>query len=698
MHASASPRQRLMSIPANEGTLIPQVAHVGSSLRRSSRTVAPMPSVPPVADRPAALPGDAEWLLADGAGGYGCGSVDDLARRRYHGLWVARLPGAAKRWMVVAALDERFVAGTAITYLMHAHWRGHERPSPSGAQVAFTRRPLPSWRLQNGAQAIERTFALQRVGADRAACLLVRYRNLGATPLRLEVRPLLGWCDVDHLLQMDSAFDATVHARGASWGVRPNSLLPMLWVTADGVAAFRSEAAWYRGCHFAIDQQRGYDHVGDRWTPGAIELDLGSGQEATLAFALGEPQGAPTAAFDAVMADAAGAWRTVAPQPAALAARLAPGADDFLYRADGGRLGVLAGFPWFGEWGRDVFLSLPGLTLARGRLDLCLDALRGALPFLRDGLLPNIYGATVADSHYGSCDAALWFTLAVQRFADAGGDATVVRGELVPALVSIAEAYERGTGLGLCATADGLLAAGRKDLNATWMDARTAAGPVTPREGLPVEIQALWYALLAFLAEHAGKRWAALRDRCGKAFEAQFWLPASDERGSWLADRVHDGIADRSVRPNMLVAAALARSPLTVAQRAACVEVARRELVTPRGLRTLSPREPGYRGRYEGGGEARDGAYHQGTVWPWLAGFYVEAALAAASKKARPAEAKALQAWLHGFLPELDRAGLDHVSEVFDGDEPQRPGGTFAQAWNTGELLRALQLCAETAK
>ena len=600
--------------------------------------------------------------------------------------------------MVVAGLDERFVDGKTNTYLMHAHWRGHERSSPSGAEVAFTRRPLPTWRLQRGAHGVERTVALRRLAGQTQPCLLVRYRNLGKAPLRLEVRPLLGWCDADHLLGADAAFDATVHARGASWGLRPNTLLPMLWLTVDGVAAFRSEASWYRGFHFATDQQRGYDHVGDRWSPGALELDLGAGQTATLAFALGEPETAPSAEFDAVLAAAAASLRNTLAATDALRARLELGADDFLYRAEGGRLGVLAGFPWFGEWGRDVFVSLPGLTLARGRLDLCAEALRSALPFLRAGLLPNIYGTGIADSHYGSCDAALWYSLAVQRFADAGGDAAIVRSELVPALVAIAEAYERGTELGLRVTADGLLAAGRKDLNATWMDARTAAGPVTPREGLPVEIQALWYALLAFLAEHAGKRWASLRDRCGKAFVTQFWLPAIDERGSWLADRVHEGVPDRSVRPNMLVAAALVRSPLSPAQRAACVEVARRELVTPRGLRTLSPREPGYRGRYEGDGESRDRAYHQGTVWPWLAGFYTEAALAAVGKKARAGERQALREWLHGFLPELDRAGLDHVSEVFDGDEPQRPGGTFAQAWNTGELLRALQLCAEPTK
>jgi glycogen debranching enzyme len=212
---------------------------------------------------------------------------------------------------------------------------------------------------------------------------------------------------------------------------------------------------------------------------------------------------------------------------------------------------------------------------------------------------------------------------------------------------------------------------------------------VTPRAGLPVEIQALWHALLAFLAEHdAG--WQGARDRCAKAFVKAFWL-AGEKR---LADRVHDGVADPALRPNMLVAAALPRSPLSTAQRAGCVAAAEQELVVPCGLRTLSPRDAAYRGRYDGDQDRRDRAYHQGTAWPWLAGFYVEAALAAAPR-ARKRTAARLRAWLDGFAPELDRAGLGHVSEVFDGEPPHRPGGTFAQAWNTGELLRALALVAE---
>ena len=630
--------------------------------------------------------------MTDGRGGYACGTVADLPMRRYHGLWIARPEGSARRCMAVAGLDERIVDGERRLSLLHAHWATQPAPYAPEAAVAFALRPCPTWTFRTGAHAIERAVLLRRA-TDPAGepMLFVRWRNLGDRPVRLLVRPLLGFHDVDHLPPARDGYDGTVHARGASWGFRPTTVLPTLWLSVDGLCTFRSEPDWYRGFLFATDRARGYDHVGDRWNPGVLELDLPPGGDAIAAFSLGLPCEAPAEAFTPVFAAAERDAAALAAAADPLRARLEHGAPAFLYHATGGRLGVLAGFPWFGEWGRDVFLALPGLTLARGRLDLCERVLAGALPFLRRGLLPNIYGRAPADSHYGSCDAALWFALAVQRWATAGGDRDRLLADFVPALREIAAAYTAGTDLGLRADADGLLQAGGAGLNATWMDAQTRHGPVTPRHGLPVEIQALWYSLLATLCEHGVSAFAAARDRCGEAFVRRFWLAD----GRYLADRVDAAGPDRSVRPNMVLAAALPHSPLSPAQRAGVVAMVEAELRTPCGLRTLSPRDPAYRGRYEGDGESRDLAYHQGTAWPWLGGFYVEAALRATPARQKKQRSRELRAWLDGFLPELDRAGLDHVSEVFDGDAPQRPGGTFAQAWNTGELLRALALLDE---
>lgn len=628
--------------------------------------------------------------------------------RRYHGLWVTRAAGAAERHMIVSGLDERVGPARQLgpeevrfAHLMPAHWQGQAEPNAGDGETSFARRPLPTWTHTMEHGVLERTVALRRQSADQvtavaqAPALLVRWRNASSKPIRLEVRPLLGWCNVDHLPPVNDSFDGTLHARGASWGFRPTDELPHLWLSVDGISAFRSEPVWYRNFLYSADRLRGYDHVGHRWSPGILELDLPPGGEATASFALGDPCADAGAAFDQIAAEAEQQLRVVEQSKHALADTLALGADDFLYRGVGDRLGVLAGFPWFGEWGRDVFLALPGLTLSRGKIAQCAEVLTGCLPFLRAGLLPNIYKQDVATSDYGSCDAALWFALAAMRFADAGHDPDFVRQTLLPAMRSIAAAYERGTDLGLKVAADGLLQAGRKDLNATWMDARTSQGPVTPREGLPVEIQAVWYALLAYLAEQTDEQadeFAKRRDRCGKAFVKAFWM--ADVKS--LADRVHNGEPDSSIRPNMLVAAAMKRSPLTLLQRQGVVKMAKAHLVTPCGMRTLSPTDSKYIGIYGGGLDGRDNAYHQGTVWPWPAGFFVEAALRAAPKKSRKQEAAALLQWLDELLQrELLRAGLGHVSEVFDGDLPHRPGGTFAQAWNTGELLRAHVMCRE---
>jgi predicted glycogen debranching enzyme len=533
---------------------------------------------------------------------------------------------------------------------------------------------------------VERSLAMPRGGAG--AAMLVRWRNAGMAPLRLRVRPLLADEDADSLGR-ERAIEGGVARRGAAVAFRPSGTGPALWLSFEGAAAFAAEPCWYRNVYLAVDAERGYDAVADRFAPGVLELDLAPGESATAAFAVGTAIDAPARAFERAVAERKERARWAADATSPLAARLRRGVDDFSYRDAAGRPGVLAGFPWFSEWGRDAFIALPGLTLAVGRPERCREVLAGALPFLRGGLLPNVYGDSPATSHYDSADAALWFALAVQRWQDAHAGRDAVRAEFGPALRSIAEAYLDGTDLGLRADPEGLLSAGASDRNATWMDARTAAGPVTPRHGQPVEIGALWCALLLHLGELHGGAWAARAQATGEAFVRRFWR----EDARCLFDRWHEGRGDAAVRPNMVLAAALRRSPLDREQRSGVVAVAERELVTPRGLRTLGPGERDYRGRYEGGPQQRDLAYHQGTAWPWLAGFHVEAALRAAGPRELPDERARLRGFLEGFLAEVDRAGIDHVSEVFDGDPPQRPGGTFAQAWNTGELLRALRLC-----
>ncbi len=624
-----------------------------------------------------------QWLLTDGLGGYATGNGLDLPRRRYD-CWLAVLGSENRRVRLVAGVDERVIDRNGEHELSSTHWGAMQNPSIPDLGRTFSVDPLPRWTMRIGQTVVERTLAMPR---GRAA-VLARWRNLGARPIRMSIRPLLAGEDADALLR-ERALDLGTVARDGAFGFAMPASVGTLWLTLAGNASFRPEPCWYREYHLAVDAARGYDARTDRWSPGVIELELDPDQACIAAFKSGAPLPEPANLFAEVRQarQQRRAWAERA--TSGLAQRLRRGVDDFFYRAPGGRLGVLAGFPWFGEWGRDVFLALPGLSLSVDEPERCAEVLRAARPFLQRGLLPNIYGIAPADSHYGSADAALWFALCVQRWQDAGAGIEVVRKEFGPTLRAIAEAYQAGTDLGLRVDAEGLLFAGSREHNATWMDAQTSRGPVTPREGQPVEIVALWCSLLQHLGELFGGAWQKRAQAVGKAFVTRFWRADA----GCLFDRWNDGRGDPAIRPNMVLAAALPRSPLTREQRAAIVTVSARELVTPRGLRTLAAGDAAYLGRYEGGPEQRDAAYHQGTVWPWLAGFHVEAALRAAKPAELPAVRVAQLAWLQGFAPEIDRTGIDHLSEVFDGDAPQRPGGTFAQAWNSGELLRAVQLC-----
>lgn len=632
-----------------------------------------------------------EWLLTDGLGGYACGNPLEVPARRYH-AWFCTVPAdGARRVRFVQNVDERLRVldgrqdGPEVA-LSAAWWRALPEPSVPRCTVQFHAHPLPTWVRRGDGFAIERTLALPQ----GRRCALVRWRNLGQKPVRLSLRPQFCLEEADHL-RRERPLDGAVQARGASWGFRPDPALPTVWLSADGVAAFVSEPTWYRDYWLPIEAARGYDATGDRWSPGVLQLDLAPGQGAVVALAIGEPVDEPTPLYRAELARRLSRieWANHDDDP--LAQRLRHGIDDFFVRDPQGRLGVLAGFPWFAEWGRDTFVALPGLTLAVDDVARCLEVLRGVLPFLREGLLPNVYGRSPQDSHYDSADAALWFALAVQRLQDGGHDAAAIDREFGDALASIVAACDRGTALGLRVDDAGLLHAGSRDLNATWMDARTTEGPVTPRGGQPVEIAALWCSLLQHLGELRGEPWRSRAVAAGRAFVQRFWR----EDAGCLFDCIGEDGPDARIRPNMVIAAALPRSPLSQQQRASIVAVAERDLVTPRGLRTLAPGDPGYRARYAGDQRTRDRSYHQGTVWPWLAGFYVEAALRSASDADGAARRAALLAWLHGFVPEVQRCGIDHVSEVFDGDPPHEPGGTFAQAWNTGELLRAVRLCRQ---
>lgn len=700
-----------------------------------------------------------EWLETDGLGGYASSTVLLCPTRRYHGLLVAPFEGTVKRHVFLSRFEETLEGGGKSVPISMARYRGLWSPLGHQCIEEFSLEPFPTWVYLFGSARIERSILMLREPwkpsePRPSPTVVTRWRVSGQRhTVHLRLRPLLPCREADATTVENEALDPRVDRLERGLSCRPYRELPAVAITASGRFTFERDPVWYRGLEYAADAARGYESHEDQFSPGTLDLELEEGVDVHVAATIGAPIDDPRERYELeadrrraaaantiatfsrgtsvsigamprgsageakgatkggkrddarddgsgdARGEARGATKSGATQGETsidVAAALAETADAFLYRAHDGRVGVVAGYPWFLEWGRDTFLSLPGLLLARGRVAECGEALRGALTFLRDGLMPNIFGRTPGESAYNSVDAALWFARCVRLYELAGAPPREIVGQFLPALRSIARCYRDGTELGIRCDAQGLITAGDPRLNATWMDARTSQGPVTPRDGCAVEINALWYFLLEYLERlearagdmFASVEWRTAKERAGAAFTKRFWLA----RESRLADTWNAGVVDRSVRPNMVIAAALEWTPLSREQRSDVVACSRAELLTARGLRTLGPKDRAYQGRFSGGPEERDQAYHQGTVWPWLLGFHVEAALACGAQT--PAELRAL---LDGFAEHLGEAGLGHVSEVFDGDPPHRPGGTIAQAWSTAEMLRAYRLLDEAA-
>jgi predicted glycogen debranching enzyme len=630
-----------------------------------------------------------EWLETDGAGGYAALTVPFCPTRRQHGLLVAPYPGQARRHVFLQRFEETLEVRGRDVPLSTGRYPGLWSPHGHQSLERFEALPWPRSTHRVGDVVVTREVLMAR---GRHA-VLVRWRvEGGGGSLRLRLRPLLPFRDADALTMENAALHPRVSVVARGFRARPYVEMPALEFTVAGAPwSLDADPVWYRRVEHTTDIARGYEGHEDVFCPGVLTLSLESGSEVVVAVSAGAPVEDPAAAFAERAAEREAAWNASAP---GLEGRLAFGADHFLARSTGDVPWVVAGFPWFYGWGRDTFLSVPGLLFARGRVEEGGDVLEGALPFLRDGLFPNRFGEAKED--YATVDAPFLFARAVRMYERAGGRGARVRGPFLEALHAIVLGWERGNALGRI-DEGGLPRAGTDATNYTWMDARIDGVPVTPRGGGPVEVAAMWVFLRRYLAELVGRTHgtAAARtlhaeaQKSAATFLARYWLPALGR----LADGWVDGRADATIRPNMVLAAALEWTPLDAAQIRDVVETADAVLRTPVGLRTVDPAHPAYRPRYEGGVVTRDRAYHQGTVWPWLLGAFVEASLSGYGSG--PAVVARLRALLDGLSPETESFGLGHLAEVYDADPPHRPGGTFAQAWSDAEVLRAYALLRE---
>ena len=614
----------------------------------------------------------AEWLEADGLGGFAMGAADGVRTRRYHAILLAAIAPPGDRRVLVADL-EVFAVTAAGRFALSSHRYRGDVIYPDGASriARFAWSPWPRWEwlLPDGTR-----IAGELVVAPGAPRVHLRWTRIaGAGFARLEVRPLLASRDY-HALQRENGsckLDAEVAGERVTW--QPYDVA----IHARSSGAYAHEPDWYRDVIYSAERARGLDFEEDLATPGIFAFDL-ERAPARLAFSTSADPG------DGDVFERERARRAAYPS------ELARAADQ--YFAD--QRTVIAGYPWFACWGRDTFIALRGLALATGRRDVARDVLLAWCGSLDRGMLPNRFDDRDAHPEFNSVDAALWFAIAANAYAIAGDVEPKVGARLDAAIDEILRNYAAGTRHRIGADADGLLACGEPGVQLTWMDAKIGDEVVTPRIGKPVEVQALWLNALAIGAKRDPAAWAAPLARGRAAFAARFWDPS---RG-YLADVVDadhvGGAIDSSLRPNQLFAIGGLPLQLVVGAPArASVDACEQFLWTPAGPRSLAPHDPKYLGRFVGDPAHRDRAYHNGTVWPWLAGAFVEAWIRVRGST-REAIADAQARFIAPLAARTALAGLGHLSEVCDGDAPHRAAGCPFQAWSVAELCRLQTLTA----
>ena len=671
-----------------------------------------MTAMPPTVLIRAGVPVEAllsqEWLVTNGLGGYASGTLAGVPTRRFHGILIAALPAPLGRLMMLNHLDEVVRHGDTA-------WRldGDERPDAASAPIHFDRAELrlemglPVWTYVARGLVIEKRIVMPHLQNTTH----ITYRVLAAEgPVDLTLRPWTHFRPHEGRVDGPITKGSSLSASGARYEIHGPPEYPPLRVLLVGGQdrRFVLDEGNVREVLYWIERARGYDHRGELGTPGFLHARLQEGEAATLVVSTEDWERIDAMSPDVVQrSEQARRERLIASaHPAArsgTAGDLVFAADQFIitptsrvtdatyaHAAGDEPRTVIAGYHWFTDWGRDTMISLEGLTLITGRHAEAGYILRTFARYVKNGLLPNLFPEGGREGLYHTADASLWFFHAVARYVGHTGDHATLE-LLLPTLRDIVDHHLAGTLFGIGVDpADGLLRQGAPGYQLTWMDAKVDDWVVTPRRGKAVEINALFYNALCLLAgwlrvaqgDEAARPYFAHAARVQASFNARFW----SDRG-WLYDVVdcEAGGDDASLRPNQILAVSLEHAVLDPARWRAVVETVESHLLTPVGLRSLAPGEPDYKAKYDGDLRARDAAYHQGTVWTWLIGPFVDAWL-----KVHPGDVAGGRKILGGFAPHLQQGCLGTISEIFDAEPPFTQRGCVAQAWSVAEVLRCL--------
>lgn len=647
-----------------------------------------------------------EWLVTNGLGGYASGTVAGVATRRYHGGLIAALPAPLGRQMTLSHLSERVRLADGTVLKLSGEPQTPEDRHVHGINYLTEFRlemGLPIWRYELSGATIEKQILMPH----QQNTVYIIYRLLQGDPIRLKLMPSVHNRSHESSVStpLPGTFGLSEFESRFELSVLPD--LPTIRMSLDGARqAFTVNRQTFTEVMYPVEESRGYKDIGTLWSPGYFRADLSQDRSVCLVASTESwvIVGA-LSAEEALTLEYERRTRALAAAPPSardgFGAELVLAADQFIIkpvgrtedtarvRAGGDEMRtIIAGYHWFTDWGRDTMISLEGLTLTTGRQADTGYTLRLFAQYLRDGLLPNLFPEGGKEGLYHTADATLWFFHAIERYVQATGD-LVTLDILLPHLLDIVEHHVRGTRFGIGVDPlDGLLRQGEDGYQLTWMDAKVGDWVVTPRRGKAVEINALWYNALCLLAgwirqrkkPEEAEKWQQFAERARISFNRRFWY----EAGGYLFDVIDGDQGDDSAcRPNQLLAISLTHPILDSPSWASVVDVVEQRLLTPVGLRSLSPDHADYHARYDGNLRARDAAYHQGTVWAWLIGPFIDAWM-----KVHPNDSAGARRFLSGFVKHMNEACIGSISEIFDAEAPFTPRGCIAQAWSVAEVLR----------
>lgn len=624
-----------------------------------------------------------EWLEANGVGGYASSTVSGAHSRKYHGMLVASLNPPVNRMVVVSKLEETIVSGDRQFQLGANQYPGVIHPRGTNHLIAFERDLFPVFKYEADGVVLKKTIAA--IHGENTTVIL--YEVIAAPQaFTLELMPMYSCRDIHHLTHANDAIGSQYLFDKGIFRTLNYQGCPEFFISVPG-SSFTEHKSWFHNLEYEIERQRGLSFREDLFSHGKFSASLKEGDLLGVILSLHDPKRKNAVKL---FEDEHKRREALVGDHKAVMRKLVLAADQFVVRR-GSLNTIIAGYHWFSDWGRDTMISLPGLCLVTGRFQDAKKILKVFADSIKDGMLPNRFPDDGELPEYNTIDATLWYFYAIYKYYRYTDDLVFVK-TLVPILKDIIAWHLKGTAYNIRVDdRDDLLSGGADGAQLTWMDAKVGDWVVTPRRGKAVEINALWYNALCIL-EHllikSGDKVGSVlyRDqaqRVAKNFNEKFW----NEKGGYLYDVINDDHKSDDIRPNQLYAISLPFSLLSLEQSESVLQCVSKHLVTPRGLRSLSPHNKSYQGIYQGGVVQRDGAYHQGTVWSFLMGCYIDALIETNGAKGKTEASKLLKQ----FFTHMDEACVGSISEIFDGNAPHHPKGCTAQAWGVAEVLRVIK-------